>query len=176
MRKTHWLVATLLVLFTAVIAHAAKKNSVSPSVFQGKDPKQVVAALLELARAQAENGTWERIAVGRVHYLSGDKTEGQRIFDQVLLGGKAEDSDRVRIARVYVEAGEWPKAQPIFDAVLRNAKGDEDWHAEVGAYYLLNGDRETAERLFARSFELDPANLYNTLRVASAYAGLAPKE
>jgi tetratricopeptide (TPR) repeat protein len=169
-------IALLAALGSALAASAAKKNAVEPAVYRGQDPARAAEGLLALARGQAGDGTWERIAVGRVLYVMGKKAEGQAIFDEVLAGRKVEAPDWMRVARVYQEAGEWDKARPLFDKVLAASPKDEDWHAEVGAYYLLHGDRAKAEELFARSFELDPENLYNTLRVASAYAGLPPKE
>lgn len=166
-----------LVLVLVPAAQAAPKPGVPPTLYQGQTPAQATAALLDFARDQvAKEGTWERIAVGRVFYLTGKKAEGQELFDGVLNGKKVESSDRVRIARVYAEANEWDKAKPLFDRVIADSPKDEDWHAEIGAFYLLNGDRATAEKLFARSFELDPASFRNALRVAGAYAGLAPKE
>lgn len=169
-------IAVCALLTTAIAAYAAKKNAVMPDVYKGQDPKKAEESLLTLARAQAAGGTWERIAVGRVLYLTGKKAEGQAIFDEVLAGKKVEASDWIRVARTYEEAKEWDKAKPLFDKVIAMAPKDEDWHAEIGAYYLLHGDRAKAEELFARSFELDPENLYNTLRAAGAYAGLAPRE
>jgi tetratricopeptide (TPR) repeat protein len=171
------LTALSLGLVLVPAAQAAPKPGVSPTLYQGQTPAQATTALLDFARTQAaKEGTWERIAVGRVFYLTGKKAEGQEIFDGVLNGKKVDSSDRVRIARVYAEANEWDKAKPLFDRVIADSPKDEDWHAEVGAFYLLNGDRATAEKLFARSFELDPASFRNALRVAGAYAGLAPKE
>jgi tetratricopeptide (TPR) repeat protein len=131
--------------------------------------------LLERARAQAGKGTWERIAVGRVLYLTGKKAEGQQLFDEVMTEPKAAPDDWIRIGRVYYEAGEWDKARPLFDKVIVAAPKDEDWYAEIGAYYLVKGDRTTAEKLFARSFELDPSNVHNSVRAAAAYLGLAPR-
>jgi tetratricopeptide (TPR) repeat protein len=168
--------AALLVTLGGALAVAAKKYAVDPALFRGQEPAKATESLLALARGQAADGTWERIAVGRVLYLTGKKTEGQQVFDEVLSGKKVEPADWMRVARVYEEAGEWEKAKPWFDKVIAASPKDEDWHAEVGALYLLHGDRARAEELFARSFQLDPENLYNTLRAASAYAGLAPKE
>jgi tetratricopeptide (TPR) repeat protein len=164
-------------LLISGVSFAAPKPGVSPSFFTGQEPAKATAALLEFARGQvAAEGTWERIAVGRVYYLTGRKAEGQQIFDEVLGGKKVAASDRIRVGRAYVEAKEWEKAKPLFERVIADSPKDEDWHAEIGGYYLLNGDRATAEKLFARSFELDPGNFRNALRVASAYAGLAPQE
>ncbi len=168
--------ALLAALGSAFAAYAARKNPVDPALFLGQEPAPAAAALLDVARAQAGDGTWERIAVGRVLYLTGKKAEGQQLFDEVLGGKKVESGDWMRVARVYEEADEWAKAKPLFDKVIAASPKDEDWHAEIGAYSLLHGDRARAEELFARSFQLDPENLYNTLRVAGAYAGLAPCE
>jgi len=65
-------------------------------------------ALLRQAMVQGGDGSWERIAVGRVYYLGGMKSEGQAIFDQVL-GKQDEGSDLIRVARVYRQAGKWAR-------------------------------------------------------------------
>ena len=91
-----------------------------------------------------------------------------------MLAGKHEGGDLVRIARVYAEAGEWAAAKPLFDQLVEAAPKDEDWLAEVGAAYLRAGDRARGEELYARSLAQDPSNLHNTLRMASAYLGVAP--
>jgi tetratricopeptide (TPR) repeat protein len=130
-------------------------------------------ALLQHALVQAGKGSWERIAVGRVYYLGGMKSEGQAIFDQVLA--KPDPSDLFRIARVYREAGEWSKAKPLFDKALQENPEDEKGLAEVGAYYLASGDRATAEALFDRSFKVG-AELWATVSAAAAYMGVAPQE
>jgi tetratricopeptide (TPR) repeat protein len=168
-------VALLIALSTAFTAQAAPKNPVSPGDYQGREPAAAAGMLLERARAQAGKGTWERIAVGRVLYLTGKKAEGQQLFDEVMTEPKAAPDDWIRIGRVYYEAGEWDKARPLFDKVIVAAPKDEDWYAEIGAYYLVKGDRTTAEKLFARSFELDPSNVHNSVRAAAAYLGLAPR-
>jgi tetratricopeptide (TPR) repeat protein len=177
MRTRRPLAAVLLfAVGVATGAFAAKKITVSPAAFQGREPKAAAAELLSTAAALAEAGSWENIAVGRVHYLSGDKAAGQAIFDRVLAGGKVKAGDVVRVARVYAEAGEWAKAKPLFDRVLSMAPEDEDWLAEVGAHYLVQGDRAKAEELFQASLRQDPGSLYNTLRMAAAYLGIAPRE
>lgn len=130
-------------------------------------------ALLRQALVQAGDGSWERIAVGRVYYLGGMKSEGQAIFDQVLA--KPDPSDLFRIARVYREAGEWSKAKPLFDKALQENPEDEKGLAEVGAYYLASGDRVAAEALFERSFKVG-AELWATVSAAAAYMGVEPQE
>ena len=168
-------VAALAFVFgTAFGVAAAKKGGVDPSVYMGKKPKEAGAALLDVARVQAEKGSWENIAVGRVYYLSGRKAEGEAIFDSVT-SKKSEGGDWIRIGRVYWEAGEWDKAKVAFDKVLQDNPKDEDWLAEIGAYYQLKGDRAKAEELFGRSFKVEP-KLWNTLRAASSYLGVKPSE
>lgn len=174
MRNGPLLVAVLLV-GVAAGAFAAKKITVGSEVFRGKAPEEASVGLLTAARALAENGSYENIAVGRILYLTGARDEGQAIFDRYLSSAKVEAGDLIRVARVYREAGDWERARPLFDRVLVMAPKDEDWTAEIGAYHLLAGDRERAEDLFARSFAEDPSNLYNTLLVAGAYRGLDPR-
>lgn len=173
--KTTFAAMAALGMFVAGlgVGLAAQKRA-EPAAYHDKSPQDAARALLDIARVQADNGSWELIAVGRVHYLGGDKARGQAIFD-TLLAGKHEDSDVFRIARVYAEAGDWAKAKPLFDGyVARNPK-DKTEIAEVGAYYLLQGDRVGAEQLFDRSFAVKP-ELWATIAAAGAYLGVAPQE
>jgi tetratricopeptide (TPR) repeat protein len=154
-------------------AFAAKKVLVSPAAFSGREPAAAADALLDSARALAEAGSYENIAVARVYYLSGRKVEGQQILDRVMAG-KTKPGDLMRVARLYREAGEWERAKPLFESVLRMAPEDEDWLAEIGAYYNLHGDRARAEELFRRSFELDPESYKNLATAAGSYVGVSP--
>jgi len=154
---------------------AAKKGPLSAQLWSGKSGKDAGQAVLGAARGMAEkNGSWEKIATGRVMYLSGDKAGGKAVFDQVLADKKAKAGDDFRVAKVYLEAGEWDKARPLFDKVLELEPKDEDWLAQIGVFYLQKGDRAKAEELFARSFAGDPENLSNSLKVAGAYLGVKP--
>ena len=164
--------AALLFFVGAAVGYAARR--VIPSDYLGKTKEEAGKSLLQQARAQAGRGSWERIAVGRVYYLAGMKEEGQAIFDEVL-SRKAESSDYFRVARVYREAGEWSKAKELFDKYVKQNPNDDKGLAEVGAYYLLNGDRETAERLFERSFKLE-SEMWSTVSAAAGYLGVEPQE
>ena len=62
-----------------------KKPAFDPSVFEGTPPA-AATKLLDGALVLAEQGSWERIAVGRAWYLGGDKAKGQQIFDAVTSG------------------------------------------------------------------------------------------
>jgi tetratricopeptide (TPR) repeat protein len=173
--KTPTATALAVALFASGVGVgiAAKKHT-DQAAYHDLHPQAAAAALLQAALIQAGDGSWERIAVGRVHYLSGDKAQGQAIFDKVL-GDDHEESDELRIARVYVEAGEWDKARPLYDSVVRLDPDDGTDLAEAGAQYLLHGDRAHAEELFDRSFAAD-TDIWATVTAASAYAGVRPQE
>ena len=153
---------------------ASVKAPSTPALFQGKSKQDAANALLDTALVQAGKGSWERIAVGRVYYLGGNKAKGQQIFD-ALLAGKHEDGDAFRIARVYEEAGEWNKAKPMFDAYLVDNPNEAKDLAEVGAYYYLHGDRATGEQLFTRSFAADSNEVWATIAAAGTYLGQKPQ-
>jgi tetratricopeptide (TPR) repeat protein len=168
--------ALALGLFIAGIGvGVAAHKKLDPALFHARNPQDAARAVLDAALVQAgRDGSWERIGVGRAWYLGGHKAEGQAIFD-ALLDGDHEDSDVYRIARVYAEAHEWAKAKPLFDRFIAANPDDEKGLAEVGALYLLNGDRETAERLFARSFAT-ASEVWATIAVGGSYLGVAPQE
>ena len=178
MRKTTHVAIIALVFLLGVSfgGFAAKKGGVTPAHWQGASPEEAAANILEIARALAEDGSWENIHVGRVHYLSGDQRRADAIFDRYLYSEDTEAGDVIRVARAYAEGGEWDKARPLFDRVVEMAPKDEDWLVEVGAYYNLNGDREVAEELFARGFRSAPKNLTNALNAAGSYVGVAPRK
>jgi tetratricopeptide (TPR) repeat protein len=161
-------------LFVAGIGIGYAAQKVAPSLFHGKSKEEAARALLDVARVQAGDGSWDRIAIGRVLYLGGHKAEGQAMFD-AMLADDHEDSDEFRIARVYREAGEWAKAKPLFDRFVAGNPKDEKGLAEIGAYYLLAGDRDTAERFFERSFATS-AEVWATVGAAGAYLGVVPEE
>jgi tetratricopeptide (TPR) repeat protein len=158
------------------VGYGAKhRPAATQAMYHGKTGQEAAKALLAVALAQAGDGSWERIGVGRVYYLGGLKAEGQAIFDAVLAG-KHDDGDVYRIARVYREAGEWDKARPLFERYLdANPEEAKDW-AEVGAYAMLAGDRAAAERMYDNSFATEPDELWSTLSAAGAYLGVAPQQ
>jgi len=172
MRRRATVAAFVVVFIIGVAAGAfAHNNAAAAALFLGKPKEEAARALLEVARGQAGKGSWERIAIGRAYYLGGMKKEGQEIFDSIR---KPEDSDLLRIGRVYYEAGEWDKAKETFERVIVMAPKDAQWLAEIGAYYNLKGDRARAEELFAKSFELESGEVWNTTNVAESYVGVEP--
>ena len=166
--------ALACVLFVSGIAVGYAAQKTAPSLYRDKGNQEAAQALLKLATEQADGGSWELIAIGRVYYLGGAKAEGQAIFDDVLAH-KPEESDLFRIARVYQEAGDWPQAKALFDRYMGDSPDDAAEIAQIGSYYLLHGDRATAENLFDRSFKED-AGFWSNVAVAGSYLGVAPQE
>lgn len=152
-----------------------KKPAFTPDIFQGKDAKAAATALLENALVLAEDGSWERIAVGRAWYLGGDKAKGQQIFDSVTGGKKVAASDWFRIGRVYAEAGEWTKAQPAFDKALAMETGDDSGMIEYGALSNVNKDRAKAEELFTKALQKKPREFWHWVNAGGSYLGVRPQ-
>jgi tetratricopeptide (TPR) repeat protein len=169
-------VVLLVMVFTLGLAAGAfGKKAFDSSLYRGKDKKEAGRALLELARTQAGKGSWERIGVGRVYYLAGMKSEGQKIFDEVTAK-KPEPTDWWRIGRVYWEAGEWDKAREAFEKSLAKNPNDDKGLAELGTYYMLKGDRAKAEELYDKSFNIESGEVWNTGMIAGGYLGVKPQE
>jgi tetratricopeptide (TPR) repeat protein len=153
----------------------SKKPTFSPEIYQGKDPKAAATALLDNAMLLAEDGSWERIAVGRAWYLGGDKAKGQQIFDAVTGGKKVAGSDWFRIARTYVEAGEWAKAQEAFEKALVIDKDDDSGMVEYGAFANVNKDRAKAEAMFEKALRKNPKEFWHWVGAGGSYLGVRPQ-
>jgi tetratricopeptide (TPR) repeat protein len=134
-----------------------KRPAFSPDLFKG-DAKAVATVMLDDALKLAENGSWERIAVGRAWYLGGDKAKGQQIFDGV-----------------YVEADEWDKAQAAFDRAFPAASDDDTGLVEYGAFANLNKDRAKAEALFNRAMKKNPEEFWHWVNAGGSYLGVRPQ-
>jgi Flp pilus assembly protein TadD len=166
-------VALVFVLGVVVgIASSTMKSDVS--MFQGKNPKEAAAALLLAAESQAGSGSWERIAVARAYYLSGDKAAAEAILGKVT-SGKVKGNDWIRIGRLYAEAKDWSKANEAFENALRAEPKDAEYAAEVGGWYNLQGQRDKAEELFTTSFKLKADEVWNTVNIAGSYVGVSPQ-
>jgi tetratricopeptide (TPR) repeat protein len=153
----------------------SRRTTFSPDLFQGKDAKTAAMAMLDGALQLAEDGSWERIAVGRAWYLGGDKAKGQQIFDNVTAGKKAEGSDWFRIGRVYAEAGDWDKAQEAFDRALAMDAGDDSGMIEYGALANVNKDRTKAEALFEKALRKKPREFWHWVGAGASYLGVRPQ-
>jgi tetratricopeptide (TPR) repeat protein len=150
----------------------AKNPKVGPATFLGKEPKEAAVALLSVAEAQAGDGSWELIGVGRLYYLSGDKSKGQTFFDKVASKG-AKKNDWERIAKVYMEAEEWDKAERVLQKVVDMDQSDDSSRVLLGVLYNLKGQREKAEELFLKSLKREDL-VWDTLNAAGSYMGFQP--
>ena len=173
MRPLVTAVALVSFVLGAASAYAAKVVFDPKAYYAGREPKAAAQALLDRAEVLAEDGSWERIGVGRVYYLSGSKEKGQALFDAVLKG-KVAKSDLYRIASVYAKAGEWEKAKPLFERGIAMDPTDDKSITEAGCWYNLNGNRERAEQLFDAAFREAPGDMWHYVVVAGSYLGVEP--
>ena len=134
-----------------------------------------LGAAVALAEAEhlAGTGSWELIAVGRVYYLSGDKSKGQALFDRAT-SGKPGSSDWLRLGEVYAEAGENSKAEECFQKALAADPKDDSGQAEVGAWYIRTGQRAKGEELLAKALQKHPDEIWHYVRASEALLGVAP--
>src|SRR6266545_582014 len=151
-----WVVVAF-VLGAAVARVSAGGASLTSASFEGKSAAEAAAAMLSVAETQAGSGTWELIGVGRIYYLSGDKTKGQALFDKAtsLKSGPAEWR---RIGKVYAEAREFDKAETALQKAVA-AKSEDTSLAELAAMLNLNGKRSLAEETFKQSIAKDPTDV-----------------
>ncbi len=175
MKRMHVVLAIGTFVLGVVAGVAASSGSkVTKVMYSGQSPKDAALGLLTAAAKQAGNGSWENIAVGRVYYLSGDKTQGQAVIDHVIAT-KVKKDDWMRIGRVYIEAKEWDKAKDAFEKAIALDPKDEGNLSEVGAWYNLHGDRAKAEEYFDRAFASKPDEIWYTVNAAGSYVGVKPQ-
>lgn len=156
------------------IGVAAKGNMPGIDAIRGKPAGEAAAAALEIAEKLAGNGTWERIGVARVYYLSGDKARGQQLIDAVM-GGKTDHNDWQRIGEVYAAAGENDKAEAYFQRALAADPKDDTGQAQIGAWYIRIGQRDKGEALFAKAFARNPDEVWHYIRAAEAFSNVPPR-
>jgi tetratricopeptide (TPR) repeat protein len=172
MRKFGVVVLSFALGCIAGLATFAAAVRFDPAVLNG-DKKEVSDRLLKEAETLAGKGSWERIAVGRVHYLAGRKDQGEALFDSVLAG-KPEASDFTRIATIYAMAGEWDRAKELYDKAVALKPGSGRILAEAGAWHNLKGDRDKAKELFTASLTADPSDFWDRITIAASYEGQEP--
>jgi tetratricopeptide (TPR) repeat protein len=168
-------VASVCLVFGAAVGYAAKEVGAGVSTFKGKPAKEGAYAALAEAEKLSGTGSWELIGVGRVYYLSGDKTKGQAIFDRVLNDKKVGGGDWQRIGDVYAEAGENAKAEEMFQKVLAADPKDDTGQAEIGAFYIRTGQRDKGEELFTKALGKKPNENWHYVRAAEALLSVRPK-
>jgi tetratricopeptide (TPR) repeat protein len=162
--------AICFIVGTSVGLWAKGSSGGGIAVMRGKPPKEAGRAALAEAEKLAGKGSWERIGVGRVYYLSGDKAKGQALFDSVT-NVKPQTSDWQRIGEVYAEAGETEKAEACFQKVLVDPK-DDTGQSEIGSWYVRVGQREKGEELIAKALARSPDELWHYVRASEAYLGV----
>ena len=175
MRRHLFFTIALVISFSAGVATtlAAKKPFDPGAFYAGKDPKAAAAALLAAAEPLAGTGSWERIGVGRVHYLSGDKEKGKALFD-LAISKKTEASDLYRIATVYALAKEWDKARPLFERAIAMNPSDDTSMIEAASWFNIYGERAKAEEYFGKAFAKNPNELWHYINAAGSYLGQPP--
>jgi tetratricopeptide (TPR) repeat protein len=149
-------------------AIAAKSSGAGINAIRGKPPQEAAAAALVEAERLAGSGTWERIAVARVYYLSGDKAHGQALIDKVM-SGKTDHGDWQRIGQVYADAGDNDKAAQYFQRALASDPDDDTGQAEIGAWYIRIGQRDQGEALLAKALAKNPDEVWHYVRAAEAF-------
>ena len=175
MTRRFTLLLAIAVSFLAGVATtlAAKKPFEPNAYYAGKSAKEAAAALLAAAEPLAGTGSWERIGVGRVYYLSGDKTKGQELFN-LATSKKTEASDLYRIATVYALAKEWDKAKPLFERAIAMNPSDDTSMVEAASWFNINGERAKAEEYFGKAFAKNPNELWHYINAAGSYLGQPP--
>ena len=172
MRTTRTIALAAAFGFAAGAAAFATATKFDAAVFNG-DRKDVASRLLKEAETIAGKGSWERIAVGRIHYLAGRKEQGKALFDAVI-NGKPEASDYQRIGAVYAMAGETEQSKAMFEKALALKPQSGRILAEAGAWRNLKGDQDKAKELFVRSLESDPNDFWDRITIAASYEGQEP--
>jgi len=170
-------IAAVLIAFLAGAGLAGvvlAKKSFDMGLFLGKPPKEAADALLGVAQQQAENGSWENLAIARIEILGGEREKGQEILDRVTRG-KMKEEDWMRVGRIYWEDGDRDRAFEAFEKAISTDPEDAENLAEVGARYNLAGNREKAEEYFQGAFREKPDAVWVTVSVAASYLGVEPQ-
>jgi tetratricopeptide (TPR) repeat protein len=175
MSRSNVLYAVIAFALGATTVLVAKPKVVfdPKAYYLGKDPKAASAALLAEGERLAGDDTWQRIGVGRVAYLTGDKKKGEALFHSVLEG-KHGKSDLYRIATAYAIAKDWDKAKPLFEQAITMDPGDDTGIMKAGCWFNLNGDRKRAEELFGQALGKNPDDEWHYILSSGSYAGVEP--
>jgi tetratricopeptide (TPR) repeat protein len=142
--------------------------------YVGKDAKAASVALLAEGEKLAGDDTWERIGVGRVAYLSGDKAKGEALFKAVLDHPKLGKNDLYRIATAYAAAKDWAKAKPMFERAIAMDADDDSGIVKAACWFNVNGERARAEELFGMAFGKSPDHAWHYILASGSYVGLEP--
>ncbi len=163
------------ILGAATVLVAKTKVTFDPNAyFAGADPRAASAALLAEGEKLAGDDSWQRIGVGRVRYLSGDKTKGEALFDGVLGDKKLGKNDLYRIATSYAVAKDWSKAKPLFERAIAMDMDDDSGIMKAACWFNLNGDRARAEELFKVALGKNPDHAWHYILAGGSYVGVEP--
>jgi tetratricopeptide (TPR) repeat protein len=175
-RKTalYVLISFALGATTVLVAKTPKVIFDPKAYYAGAERKAAAAALLAQGEKLAKDDSWERIGVGRVAYMSGDKPRGEAIFKSILDSPKVAKSDLYRIAVTYATNQEWSKAKPLFEKAVAMDKDDDTQMLKVGCWFNVNGDRARAEEMFDAAFAHSPEETWHYILAAGSYEGIEP--
>ena len=160
----------------ATVALAAKtKITFDPKdYYVGKEPKAASAAFLAQAERLAGDDTWERIGLGRVYCLTGDKQKGEALYNGVLGGPKVGKGDIYRVATAYAIAKDWAKAKPLFEKAIAMDPDDDTGIVKAACWFNVNGERVRAEELFLGAIGKHPDDAWHYILAGASYEGVAP--
>jgi hypothetical protein len=106
----------------------------SEDLHVGKDPRAAARSLLDGALELADDGSGERIAVGRGWYLGGDKARGA--FDHALAEDAGDDTGMIEYGAYANLHGDRARAESLFTRAFQR-NGREFWHwVGAGGSYL----------------------------------------
>ena len=168
------LISFVLGATTVLVAKTPKVIFDPKAYYAGADRKAAAAALLAEGEKLAKDDSWQRIGVGRVAYISGDKQKGEAIFQSILGSPKVAKSDLYRIAVTYASGQEWSKAKPLFEKAVAMDKEDDTQMLKVGCWFNVNGDRARAEEMFNAAFAHSPEEAWHYILAAGSYEGIEP--
>jgi Tfp pilus assembly protein PilF len=176
MSRSNVLSAVLAFALGATTVLVAKTKIVfdPKAYYEGHDAKAASAALLAEAEKLAGDDTWQRIGIGRVAMLSGDKAKGESMFKSVLDNPKVDKNDFYRMATSYAVAKEWDKAKPLFEKAIALDLSDDSGIMKAACWFNVNGDRKRAEELFGIALGKNPDHTWHYILSAGSYVGVEP--
>jgi len=176
MNRSHVLCAVVAFVLGATTVLVAKpKITFDPKAYYaGHSAQEAHASMLAEAEKLAGDDTWERIGVGRVALMSGDKQKAEQLFDSVLKSPKVGKGDIYRVATAYAAAKQWEKAKPLFERAVAMDKDDDTGITKAGCWFNLSGDRARAEELFNIAFTKSPDSAWNFIVAGGSYVGIDP--
>jgi len=114
------------------------------------------------------------VALGDVHYLTGDTERAADIWEQGLKQANPSEDLYSRLALIYKEKKNYAKAAQYFQRYVSNHLDDAPAHYQLGLLLTLSDPKTAISELIAASQldpELDPA--VQTLRTALNLASLS---